>query len=51
VPVRNPGPATTSSSTPGASGSPNGSSPTNALPTLKTFPVNSGSPGNKPSSQ
>jgi ketosteroid isomerase-like protein len=51
VPVRNPGPATTPSSTPGTSGSPNGSPPTNALPTLKTFPVNSGSPGKKPGPQ
>jgi ketosteroid isomerase-like protein len=51
VPVRNPGPATTSSATPGDSASPNGSPATNALPTLKTFPVNSGSPGKKPAPQ
>lgn len=50
VPVRNPAPVAPSS-TPGVSASPNGAPANNALPTLKTFPLKSGSPGKKTSPQ
>ncbi len=48
VPVRNPGPSSTPSSSPGSPASPNGSP---ARPNLTTSPANNGSPGRKPSPQ
>ena len=50
VPVRNPGPAGSPSSTPRSNASPNGS-PANDAPAVKTSPVSSGSAGRKPTPQ
>jgi ketosteroid isomerase-like protein len=50
VPVRNPGPASSPSSTPRANASPNGSPATDA-PAVKTSPVSSGSAVRKPTPQ